>query len=257
MLIVALVGHLELPEGDIADCSVKEAVGQICTLKALHRDAVFLIQLLGDPPGNTVQLHAVELRVIHAFGNKPHKVSDTAGGLQHIAGLKAHILQGTVHRLDHHRRRIEGCQRGFPCRRIFFIGKHCLQLGIMGIVLFEELRETAPAHIVGKHALLRRCCQPAFRVQLVQKLNGTDIVIEPFQRCAHADIITLDLEVGSVLGVDFRVQHMRHDLSGPFHLRRRGERFFLVIQQGLRIGVGHDLTVFDGADGQSIQFFVR
>ena len=49
----------------------------------------FLIQLLGDPPGNTVQLHAVELRVIHAFGNKSHKVSDAAGGLQHIAGLKA------------------------------------------------------------------------------------------------------------------------------------------------------------------------
>ena len=257
MLVIALVRHLELSKWDIADCSVKEAVGQICTLKALHCDTVFLIELLRNSPGNTVQLHAVELRVIHAFGNKPHKVSNAAGGFQHIAGLKVHVLQGAVHRLDHHRRRIECCQRGFPCRRIFFIGKHCLQLGIMGIVLLEELGETAPAHIVGKHALLRRCCQPAFRVQLVQKLNGTDIVIEPFQRCAHADIIALDLEVGSVLGVDFRMQHMRRNPGGSFHLRKWGERFFLVIQQGLRIGVGHDLTVFDGADGQSIQFFVR
>lgn len=118
MLIVALVEHLELPEGDIADCSVKEAVGKICILEALHRDAVFLIELLGDSPGNTVQLHAVELRVIHAFGNKSHKVSDAAGGLQHIAGLKVHVLQGTVHRLDHHGRRIEGRKRGFSCRRI-------------------------------------------------------------------------------------------------------------------------------------------
>lgn len=81
MLIIALVRHLELPEWNIADCSVKEAVGKVCILEALHRDAVFLIQLLGDPPGNTVQLHAVELRVIHAFGNKPHKVADAAGGL--------------------------------------------------------------------------------------------------------------------------------------------------------------------------------
>ena len=218
VLIIALVRHLELPEGDIADCSVKEAVGKICTLKALHRDAIFLIQLLGDPPGNTVQLHAVELRVIHAFGNKSHKVSDAAGGLQHIAGLEVHILQGAVHRLDHHGRRIEGRQRGFSCRRIFLIGKHSLQLGIMGIVLFEELREAAPAHIVGKHALLGGCRQPAFRIQLIQKLNGTDIVIEPFQRRAHADIIALDLEVGSVLGVDFRMQHMRRDLGRPFHL---------------------------------------
>ena len=139
VLVIALVRHLELPEGDIADCGIKEAVGKICTLEALHCNAVFLIKLLGDPPRNTVKLHAVELRVIHAFGNKPHKVADAAGGLQHIAGLKVHVLQGTVHRLDHHGRRIEGRQRGFSCRRIFLIGKHILQLGIMGIVLLEEL----------------------------------------------------------------------------------------------------------------------
>ena len=218
MLIIALVWHLELPEGDIADCSVKEAVGKVCILKALHCDAVFLIKLLRNSPGNTVKLHAVELRTIHAFGNKSHKVSDAAGGLQHIAGLEVHILQGTVHRLDHYGRRIEGRQRGFSRRRIFLIGKHILQLGIMGIVLLEELRETAPTHIVGKYALLRGCCQSVFRIQLVQELNGTDIVIEPFQRCAHADVIALDLEVGSVLGVDLRVQHMRRDLGRPFHL---------------------------------------
>ena len=88
----------------------------------------------------------------------------------------------------------------------------------MGIVLLEELRETAPTHIVGKYALLRGCCQSVFRIQLVQELNGTDIVIEPFQRRAHTDIIALDLEVSAVLGVDFRMQHMRRDLGRPFHL---------------------------------------
>ena len=139
VLIIALVRYFELPEGDIADCSVKEAVGKVCILKALHRDAVFLIKLLRNSPGNTVKLHAVEFRVIHAFGNKPHKVADAAGGLQHITGLKVHVLQGTVHRLDHHGRRIEGRQRRFSCRHIFLIGKHILQLGIMGIVLLEEL----------------------------------------------------------------------------------------------------------------------
>ena len=88
----------------------------------------------------------------------------------------------------------------------------------MGIVLLEELRETAPTHIVGKYALLGGCRQPVFRIQLVQKLNGPDIVIEPFQRRAHADVIALNLEVGSVLGVDLRVQHMRRDLGRLFHL---------------------------------------
>ena len=257
VLVITLVGHLELPKGDIADCGIKEAVRQIRILKTLHCNAVFLIQLLGNSPGNAVQLYAVELRTIHAFGNKPHKVPDAAGGLQHIAGLKVHVFQGTVHRLDHYGRRIEGCQRGFPCRRIFLIGKHIPQLGIMGIVLFEKLGEAAPAHIVGKHTLLGGCRQSAFRIQLFQKLNGPDIVIEAFQRCAYADVIILDLKVSSVLGVDFRMQHMRHDPGRPFHLRRRSNRFFLVIQQGLCIGIGHDLAVFDGADGQRIQFLIR
>ena len=49
---------------------------------------------------------------------------------------------------------------------------------------------------------------------------------------------------------------MRRNLGGSFHLRRRGKQFFLVIQQRFRIGVGHDLAVFDGADGQSIQLLV-
>ena len=256
MLVIALVRHLELPEGDIADCGIKKAVGKICILEALHCNAVFLIQLLRDSSGNAVQLHTVELRTIHAFGNKPHKIANAAGGLQHIAGLKAHVLQCAVHRLDYHGWRIEGRQRGFSCRRIFLIGKHILQLAIMGIFLLEEFREPAPAHIIGKHTLLCGCCQPVFRIQLVQELNGTDIVIEPFQRCAHADVVVLNSEVSSVLGVDLRVQHMRHDPGRLFHLRRRSERFFLVIQQGLRIGIGHNLAVFDCADGQSIQFLV-
>ena len=128
----------------------------------------------------------------------------------------------------------------------------------MRIFLLEELREPAPAHIIGKHTLLRRCCQSVFSVQLVQKLNGTDIVIKPFQRCAHADVVVLNSEVGSVLGVDLRMQHMRLHLRAPFHLRRRSKgRFgFLPIQQGFRIGIGHDLAVLDSADRQRIQFLI-
>ena len=43
MLIVALIRHFELTERHIADCGIKEAVGQIGVLKALHGNAVFLI----------------------------------------------------------------------------------------------------------------------------------------------------------------------------------------------------------------------
>ena len=43
MLIIALIRHFELTERHIADSTVKEAVGQIGILKALHGNTVFLI----------------------------------------------------------------------------------------------------------------------------------------------------------------------------------------------------------------------
>ena len=46
MLVIPLVRHFELPERDVAHRRVKEAVRQLCILKALHGNAVFLIKLL-------------------------------------------------------------------------------------------------------------------------------------------------------------------------------------------------------------------
>ena len=48
MLVVAGIIDLDLPEGDVADGGVKEAVGNVGRLKALYGDAVLLIKLLSD-----------------------------------------------------------------------------------------------------------------------------------------------------------------------------------------------------------------
>ena len=48
VFVIPLVGYLELAEGDIADGSIEEAVGQIGLFIALNGDAGFLVELLGD-----------------------------------------------------------------------------------------------------------------------------------------------------------------------------------------------------------------
>ena len=137
MLIIAFVRDLELPEGNIADCRIEEAVRKVGVFKTLHCNAGVLIKLLGDPAGNAVQLNTIELRACHRLRDKPHEVADAAGRLQHVAGSEVHILKCAVDRLDNDRRRIKRCQRGLSGRSVFISCQKFLQLLIMGIVLFE------------------------------------------------------------------------------------------------------------------------
>ncbi len=107
VLVVTLIRHLELTERNIADRRVKEAVGKIGFLKALHGDARILIKLLCDTARDIVKLHAVEPCSVHAVGHKSHKIADSAGWLQHIARLEIHILKCFIHCLYDNRWSIE------------------------------------------------------------------------------------------------------------------------------------------------------
>ena len=107
MLVIPLVRHFELPERDIANRRVKEAVRQFCVLKALHGNTVFLIKLLCNSSRNCVKLNTVEFSVLHTVRDKSHKVADTAGRLQHIAAFEIHIFKSLVYCLDNNGRRIK------------------------------------------------------------------------------------------------------------------------------------------------------
>ena len=67
VLVVFLIQNLERPKGHIANGHIKEAVRQVGFLKALDRNAVFLVELLGNAPGNTVQLHTVHFGIFHVL----------------------------------------------------------------------------------------------------------------------------------------------------------------------------------------------
>ncbi|OPX89817.1 MAG: hypothetical protein A4E54_00803 [Pelotomaculum sp. PtaB.Bin117] len=100
VLVVLFICYAIAAERHVAHGQVEKAVGQIGFLKALHRDISLLIKLPGDPPRDAVQLHAVEPGIFHAFGHQAEEVAAAAGGLQNVAGLKAHIGKTGVHCLD-------------------------------------------------------------------------------------------------------------------------------------------------------------
>ena len=69
----------------------------------------------------------------------------------------------------------------------------------MRVIFIEELREPAPADVIGKKTLLIGVREPVFILQLVKKLDRLYIVIEPFERSTDSDIVFLDPEVRPVV----------------------------------------------------------
>ena len=75
-LIISTVIHLVLTERHIADCKVIE-VFAVGGLKSCNGNICLWVKLFCDSPRDAVQLHAVELTVLHRFGQKPKEVADT------------------------------------------------------------------------------------------------------------------------------------------------------------------------------------
>ena len=207
--VISLIGNLELTERHITNGGVKEAVGQVCLFIALHGDIVLLIQLLSDSAGYAVKLHAVYPRFAHAVGNQSHEVADTAGRLQNVAVLEAHVFQRFIDHLDNDRRRIESCQGRFTGRFQLIIRQYSPKLVIVGMIFIEEIRKTAPTDIVSENPLFIGLRQPMFVLQFMKELDRHNIMVESFKRRTDADVIIFDNIVRSVVGFDFRIQNMR------------------------------------------------
>ena len=82
VLVIPLVVEGIAAERDVADGKVEKAVRQFGILKALHRDTVLLVKLLGNPPGDGIQFHAEQLAVLHALRHKPKEIADPARWLR-------------------------------------------------------------------------------------------------------------------------------------------------------------------------------
>ena len=108
VLVVPLVVEGIAAEWHVADGKVEKAVRQLGILKPLHRDAVLLVQLLGNPPREGVQFHAVQVAVLHALRHQPKKVANAAGRFQDVARAESHILHRLIDGLDDGGRSVVG-----------------------------------------------------------------------------------------------------------------------------------------------------
>ena len=220
IFVVLLVQHLEIPKRNVAHGHIKEAVGHLHLFKAVHGDLAVLIELLGDAPGNAVDLHAIGFAPGHAVRQHPDKVTDAAGRLQNVAGLEAHLREGVVHGLDDDGRGVKGRQRAGSGSGVFILGKQGFQFFIVAAALVKAIGQTTPAHIVRQDFLLLRHGQPSFFLNLLECADRLNIGIIFLGGSAIAQLWIGDMEAVSFFGGYLRVQHGKlHTL--PALLRRR------------------------------------
>ena len=197
--VIPLVRYFVIAERYVAHNTVKKAVRKLHCFKALHRNLVFLVQLLCNAARNAVQLHTVHPNLLHAVRHQTHEIADTTGWFQHVAFGQSHIAQGFIHRLDDRRRsvkRIQGTGTGFL---ILICREQGLQFGILfrpfRVVFIERLRNAAPAHIPGKYLLLFCGSLPLLCIQCLQHPNGFHIGFILCFRPSCAEIIVRNAEV--------------------------------------------------------------
>ena len=176
-------------------------------------------------------------------------MTDAAGRLQHVALPEAHLPQRGVDATDHHRRRIEGGQCGFPRRGVLRFGQQAFQFLIPAVLGIEAVRQTAPAHIRGQDLLLLRRGEAILRLHLLQKSYRCHVVGIPLTGRCCAQAVVSDAVVDAArrqrggglqpLFFSRQVRDRRHRrlslrcfLLSLLYLRQRG--YFLLLCRFLR-----------------------
>ena len=79
---------------------IKIVIRVIGVFKAVNGNIRFLVKLLGNPPGETVQLYAVEFRIRHGLRQEAKEVADAHRRLQHGPRLVVHIFHRLINGLN-------------------------------------------------------------------------------------------------------------------------------------------------------------
>ena len=194
-------------KGHVAHGHIEEVLGIIDALVTLNGNAGVLIELLGNAPGEAVQLHAVQFAVAHGLRQTAEEIAHAAGRLQDVAGLEAHVGEGIIDGPDDNRGGVMGIEGGRPSRRILVLGQQGLELPVLAVALVKAVRKPAPAHVLGQNLLLLRSGEAVLRLQLFQQPDGLDVAVELLAGSACAQGIIMDAVVVALLRGDFRVQN--------------------------------------------------
>lgn len=151
-LVIGFVPDLILAERHIADGKVIK-VPSVGGLKSGHGNVSLGIELLGYPPADGIQLHAVQLASGHTLRQHTEEIAYTTRRLQDVAGLKSHATHGLVNRFDDRWAGVVRVEGGTSGSYVFLRGQQLLQLGIFFAPAFlvgvKGIGKAAPAHIPG------------------------------------------------------------------------------------------------------------
>ena len=151
-LVIGFVPDLILAERHIADGKVIK-VPSVGGLKSGHGNVSLGIELLGNPPADGIQLHAVQLASGHTLRQHTEEIAYTTRRLQDVAGLKSHTPYGFINCPDYRRAGVVRVEGGTSGGSVFLRGQQLFQLGIFRspcrFLQVKGIGKTAPAHIPG------------------------------------------------------------------------------------------------------------
>ena len=198
VLVIGPVVDGIIPKRHIAHGKVVE-VPAVGGFKSGHGDVGPGVKLLGDAPGDAVQLHAVQFGRSHSLRQKPEEIPHAAGRFQDVAAGKAHIAHGLIDGLNDGGAGVVGVQDGGPRRFVFLRSKQHLQFLVLvrpiRLIRVKGICQSAPAHIAGEYLLFLRGSGPPVKFDLMQGGDGLGIHAELCFRPALAQMIVCDVEI--------------------------------------------------------------
>ena len=198
VLVERPVRHLVIAKRHIADGDIKK-VFAVRLFKTRDLDSRIGIELPRHASRDAVQLHAVQPALVHAFRQHTEEVTHAAGGFKHVSVLKAHAVQGFIHRPDNDGAGIVGVQGGAARRRIFLVRQKAFELLIflLPACIFgvECLRQTAPADVFGERFLFLRHRLSVLGFNLLERLDGGNVERILRLCAAFAQMVIRDAEV--------------------------------------------------------------
>ena len=79
VLVIPPVHHLEISKRDVADGHIEKAVWHLHRFKSIDGNAGILIELLGNPATDAVNLHAIGFAACHISRKQTDKIAGAAG----------------------------------------------------------------------------------------------------------------------------------------------------------------------------------
>ena len=101
VLIVVLIVHLVISEGNVADNHIKAVILKCSLFKALYLNIRTGIELLCDPACQVIKLNTMKLAATHTLRHNSEEIADTHCRLKDFSFFKANIRKSFIYGIDY------------------------------------------------------------------------------------------------------------------------------------------------------------